>query len=197
MKNPKGNERKYRPGIMKVGMVGSGNKSTDKQTSSEEVEDEKDKLVRMEQDNQVWHQFLSEVRPFFFPHLPGDNSFTAPLCLENVRALRSDSAAQREWRRRAIGSSRIWYASSNSCCTSVHPHGVDIIVLFSDSTSKSSFVPPEFRDPFGGVYIGPIEDELVTERKLSNISVVFSSPTQSVVVPPGVEDVTEKTSLLP
>ncbi len=79
-------------------------------------------------------------------------------------------------------------------CTS---HGVDIIVLFSDSTSKSSFVPPEFQDPFGGVYIGPIEDELVTERKLSNISVVFSSPTQSVIVSPRVEDVTEKTSLLP
>ena len=61
VKNPKGNERKYRPGIMKAGMVGSGNKTFEGSTR-EEAETEREKLMRLEQGNQVWHQFLADVR---------------------------------------------------------------------------------------------------------------------------------------
>lgn len=80
VRNPKGTERKYRKGMMKS-MVGAGSPGLHRDASMfvkcnysqylyrvslfrKVVVSERERLVRMEQDNQMWHRFLHEVHIF-------------------------------------------------------------------------------------------------------------------------------------
>uniref|UniRef100_A0A914WEY0 Gamma-aminobutyric acid type B receptor subunit 2 n=1 Tax=Plectus sambesii TaxID=2011161 RepID=A0A914WEY0_9BILA len=58
-RNPKGTERKYRKGMMKS-VVGTGSPGLNRDASMKVVVSERERLVRMEQDNQMWHRFLHE-----------------------------------------------------------------------------------------------------------------------------------------